>query len=182
VIPDQAGPYPHMVVGAGKEGIIFLVDRDDMGGFNPNNNNQIIESVTTGYVGTSPAFWQNNIYFSPVGQGLSQFQLYNGALSTAPIAQSTPKFNYPGTSPTVSSNNGTNGIVWMLDASLYLTQGPEVLHAFDAANVSRELYNTNQNQARDQAGPSVKFTVPTIANGKVYIPAEYEVDVYGLLP
>jgi len=111
VIPDQAGPYPHMVVGAGKEGIIFLVDRDDMGGFNPNNNNQIIQSVTTGYIATSPAFWQNNIYFSPVGQGLSQFQLYNGALSTAPIAQSTPKLttlaprppSRPTTAPTVSS-------------------------------------------------------------------------------
>jgi len=184
VIPDQAGPYPYMLVGAGKEGVIYLIDRDAMGGHNPSNNNQIIESIS-GVVGaayTPPAFWQNNIYFSSVGRQLDQFQLYNGSLSTVPITQSTPRFSYPGAVPAVSANGGTNGIVWIIDASLFKSQGPAVLHAFDAANISRELYNTTQNESRDQCGPSVKFTVPTIANGKVYVPAEYEVDVYGLLP
>jgi hypothetical protein len=184
VIPDQSGPYPHMLVGAGKEGVIYLVNRDDMGGYNPSNNNQIIQSITgaVAAVYTAPAFWRNNIYFSSVGQPLQQFQLYNSLLSTAAIAQSADTFAYPGAVPAVSANGGKNGIVWMLDAALFASQGPAVLHAFDAANISHELYNTTQNLARDQCGPAIKFTVPTIANGKVYVPAEYEVDVYGLLP
>jgi hypothetical protein len=99
-----------------------------------------------------------------------------------PVSESLDTFAYPGAVPTTSSNESANAIVWLLETAAYTSGGPDVLHAFDAANVSRELYNTKQNPTRDQAGVAVKFGVPTVANGKVYVGTHTELDVYGLLP
>jgi hypothetical protein len=98
------------------------------------------------------------------------------------VAKSATAFGYPGTSPAVSSNGGFQAIVWALDVSGYASGDPAVLHAYWAYNLS-ELYNSAQaSSSRDAAGPAVKFTVPTIANGKVYVGTQTELDVYGLLP
>ena len=98
------------------------------------------------------------------------------------MAKSATAFGYPGTSPAVSSNGGFQAIVWALDVSGYASGDPAVLHSYWAYNLS-ELYNSAQaSGSRDTAGPAVKFTVPTIANGKVYIGTQTELDVYGLLP
>jgi len=184
LLPDQPPPYVHLLVGSGKEGSIYLVNRDDMGGYNPNNNNQIVQFLAYEIGGTwsMPAWWQNNVYFIGSYDVLKQFRLYNDLLSTSPLAQAPSGVAYPSATPVVSANGAAGGIVWMIDSSAYGSSGPAVMHAYDAANVSRELYNTSQNPARDQAGPATKFTLPTVANGRVYIGTQKQVDVYGLIP
>ena len=99
-----------------------------------------------------------------------------------PIAQSNKHFGYPGGSPAISANGNSNGILWILETDKFGTNGNVILRAFDASNISRELYDTTQNATRDAAGQAVKFTVPTVANGKVYVGTQTEVDIYGLLP
>jgi hypothetical protein len=105
--------------------------------------------------------------------------LSNGLLSTLPTSQSTQGFGYPGATPAVSANGSANGILWVLTTVAGL---PAQLHAYDATNISRELYNTGQNPNRDQPAIAAKFAVPTVANGKVYVGTQSEIDVYGLLP
>jgi hypothetical protein len=184
ILPDQPGQIPHLLVGAGKDGEVFLLDRDQMGEFNPYGN-QVVQALPPNTVPTfhsMPAYWESNVYFVGVGGFLKSFRLTDGYLSTLPVSESPGSFSYPGAVPTSSSNSAVNGIVWLLETANYSRGGPDVLHAFDAANVSRELYNTNQNSVRDKAGVAVKFGVPTVANGKVYVGTNTELDVYGLLP
>jgi hypothetical protein len=126
-----------------------------------------------------PAFWQNNIYFSGVGNYVQSFLLSNGLLSTSPTSQSPEEFDYPGSTPAVSANGSTNGILWTMSP---MQSGEGILRVYDASNLSREIYNSNQNPSRDQAGMAVKFVVPTVANGKVYVGTQTALDVYGLLP
>ena len=184
VIPDQPGAYPHLMVGGGKEGTIFLVNRDDMGGYNPNDNSQIVQSLTgqVGAVFSTPGFWLNNIYYAAVSDYLKQFRLYTDLLSTTPIETGSSKVGYPGATPAISANGAANGIVWIINDGGFQRATPATLYAYDAANVSRELYDSTQAGTRDQAGPAVKFNPPTVVNGKVYVGTNGEVDVYGLLP
>ncbi len=184
VLPTQPGTI-HLVLGAGKDGNGYLLDREKMGFFNPNNNNQIVQtiSISSNAVMSSPAFWNNNIYFQPANDVLKAFQLSGGLLSTTPTSQSSTSFGRKGATPTISANGSTNGIVWILDISAYATSGAAVLHAYDATNVAIEFWNSSQAaNSRDQAGPAVKFTVPTVANGKAYVGGQGQLTVYGLLP
>jgi hypothetical protein len=184
LLPDQTGPHPHILLEAGKQGTIYVVDRDKMGKFNPNNNNQIIQSITTiiGGMWAVPAWWNNTAYFGGSGDYLKAFSFdpVSGHLSVAPVALSGTFYNFPGPTPSISANGNTNGIVWTLQTDNY-GSGSATLHAYDATNIATELYNTGQNLSRDDPGGSVKFTVPTVANGKVYVPAVKRLTVYGLL-
>ncbi len=188
LLPDQPTSPIHLLVGGGKDGTIFLIDRDNMGGFDPNdNNNQAVQSLpnVVGQIHGLPAFWQSNIYFVAVNDVPKAFLLYNGLLSTAPIAAAPEKgYGYPGATPTISANGAANGILWALRTGTYGQKppGPGVLEAYDAANVSHILYTSSQAGTRDNAGPAVKFTVPTVANGKVYVGTQNQLDIYGLLP
>ncbi|HJY88158.1 MAG TPA: hypothetical protein VKE24_15090 [Candidatus Acidoferrales bacterium] len=186
LLPDQTGTaHPHLVLGAGKDGNGYLVDRDNMGHFSPTDNNRIVQTIPVSVNGIfgSPAFWRNNVYFVPRDDFLKAFQLSGGLLSTTPTSQSNTVFGFPGAvSPAVSANGSTNGIVWVLDTSAFDISGPAVLHAYDPINVSQELYNSTQAGDRDLAGPAVKFTVPTVANGRVYVGGQAQLTVYGLLP
>jgi len=206
LLPTQssgAGPT-NLLVQVGKEGVVYLVDRDNMGGYNPVNNDQIWQSFSGpayGFWGT-PAFWQNNLYIGGQSDSIRQFTFDASTeyFNTPAASQSAQVFNYPGTTPSISSQWKSNGIVWAIDASLYgyaspsggvncatvpvpaACSGPAVLHAFNAANLSQEYWNSTQAAGgRDQAGNAVKFVPPTIANGKVYVGTRTEVDVYGLL-
>src|SRR5262249_51053711 len=157
LLPDQTGTaHPHLVLGAGKDGNGYLVDRDNMGHFSPTDNNRIVQTIPVSVNGIfgSPAFWRNNVYFVPRDDFLKAFQLSGGLLSTTPTSQSNTVFGFPGAvSPAVSANGSTNGIVWVLDTSAFDISGPAVLHAYDPINVSQELYNSTQAGDRDLAGP-----------------------------
>jgi hypothetical protein len=196
LLPDQAaGPVPHLLISGGKEGVLYLVDRDNMGHFQAVSNSQIVQSFFADLGSfTTPAFWQNNLYIAGAVQGNGDnLRMYNftpasGQFNTSTASASAHSFFFPGATPVVSAVANTTGIVWAVESSGYGFPSPKgtapaVLYAFDANNVFNELWDSSQalNQ-RDQAGNAVKFTVPTVANGKVYIGTRTEVDVYGLLP
>jgi hypothetical protein len=115
---------------------------------------------------------------------LKNFAVAGGRPSAEPVASGTARFENPGAAPVVSSNGTRDAIVWLVETKVwnaYRSTKPSVLHAYDASNISRELYNSEQNAARDRGGVTVRFAVPTVANGRVYVGAKSEVDVYGLL-
>ena len=196
LIDQPAGPVIHLLIGGGKQGNLFLLNRDNLGKFDSSTNN-VIQTVNLGNsLFATPVFWQNNLYVAGVGP-LKQFSFNSttGKFSGAPYSQSSTSYRFPGATPSVSSNGATNGIVWALDNSLYCTPqspgcGATVLHAYDGTNLANELWNSSQAAAnRDLAGHAVKFTVPTVANGKVYVGTRGndssvlgKLEVYGLLP
>ena len=184
LLPDSVGSalHPHLIVGCGKEGKVYLVDRDNMGRYNgpAGPDNQIVQSVP-GAVGGSfstPAYWNSSIYYLSSGDVLKAFRIANGAINTTPTRGGT-SFGFPGATPSVSANGNSNGIVWAIQPDGYGSGGPAVLRAYNATNVSNELYNSSQNLSRDNPGVPVKMGVPTIANGKVYVMAQYAVSVFG---
>jgi hypothetical protein len=171
--------HPHETVSAGKEGKIFVVDRDAMGKFNRYRNNQIVQTVEgspTGYF-SSPAYWRNTLYYAAVGDNLRMYTVTDGLLSAKPVSSSSTVFGYPGSTPSISANGSVDAMVWAIE----VTNGPAVLHVFDATLVSQELYNSSQAGTRDQLGIGATFSVPTVANGHVYVGTETELNVFGLL-
>jgi len=185
ILPDQPVGPPHLLLNSGKAGTIYLVNRDNMGQFKTTDDNQIVQSLVglqSFYFGM-PTFFQNQVFFWDSKDLLRSFRLYNGLLSTTPIVTSSPvTSHYPGPVPSVSSNGTTSGIIWASQNDGWKNGTPAILHAFDAANISRELYNSAQAGSRDQAGGAIRFQLPTVANGKVYLGTQTEIDVYGLLP
>jgi hypothetical protein len=175
VLPDQPGSFPHVAIVAGKDRNLYMVNRDSLGGANPSSN-QLLQTITGAFQAglfSTPSFWQNNVYCWGPSDILRSFQLQSGQLV---VTATSPDFTgYPGAGTGVSSDGAQNGILWALDAKA-------VLHAFNANNVSDEFYNTTQAGTRDLAGTPVKFTVPTVANGKVYVGSANQVTAYGLLP
>jgi hypothetical protein len=128
-----------------------------------------------------PAYYNDSVYFGGEYDSLKAFTLSNGLFAAGPASQSPNTYSYPGPTPSVSSDGKTNGIVWALDIGAWSSGGPGVLYAYDATNLASELYNSAQNAARDQLGPAIKFTVPTIVNGKVYVGTGNSLAVFGLL-
>lgn len=181
LLPDQPGAHVHEVIQVGKEGTLYLVDRDNMGHFNANNNSQIVQSITGELqaVLSSPAYWNGNVYIGGIQDALKAYSLTDGLLSLTPTSETGVTFTYLGPSPSVSANGSTNGIVWALFTDSNLNDGNEVLYAFDATNLGVELYDSNQNSMRDLVGGAVKFATPTIANGKVYAGAAQQLSVFG---
>jgi hypothetical protein len=143
---------------------------------NKNGNYQFLSGVLPGGIWSMPAFAYGRLYFGPVGQPLMAFQFKNAKLGSSPVAKTTNAFGYPGTTPSVSSNKGTNAIVWASENT-----NPAVLHAYNAVTLV-ELYNTNQaSGSRDHFGAGNKFIIPMIANGKVYVGTTNGVGAFGLL-
>ena len=204
VLVDQtSGPHPHLIIGGGKSQILYLLDRTNMGHFTSGGPDKVVQTLSVSEASFStPAFWQNTLYFFGFnGPGLAftfvpATDTFNPSVASSTVAS----FSFPGSSPSISSNGNANGIVWTIDSNLSGTgdngpasAGPAVLHAFDATNLGTELWNSSQVPA-DAAGNAVKFTVPTVANGKVYVGTRGndstvgagtvfgEVDVYGLKP
>jgi hypothetical protein len=186
LLPDQGQSAPHefLLVQVGKSGSIYLIDREHLGHFNSKNNNQIVQDMekAIGGLWATPAWWNNNVYFGGSNDYLRQytFDPTQGLLSNGAVYATATYFGFPGPSPSISANGAADAIVWALQTDNY-GSGSATLHAYDATNVGTELYNTGQNFSRDDPGGSVKFTVPTITNGKVYVPASHRLTVYGLL-
>ncbi|HKW74205.1 MAG TPA: hypothetical protein VJN64_01655 [Terriglobales bacterium] len=186
---------PSLIMVGGKDGKLYSINRSNMGKFNPAAN-QDVQTLTLGNpepangLFATPAVWNSRLYIGEINEPLGLFIFSSGLLSTAPAAQTSIVFGYPGTSPMVSNNGTGNGVVWTLDLHAYAggtpqggvnTAGPAILHAYDATNL-HELYNSTQAGARDTAGKALKFTSPTVANGRVYVGTANELDVYGFLP
>lgn len=182
LLPDQPGAHPHLAVACGKEGTIYVVDRDDMGHFHAGDDTQIVQSLPGAVGGTwsMPAYWNDTVFYSGAGDVLKAFALSGGLLSTTPVAQSSDFFGFPGATPSISANGASDGVVWTLQTDGYADGRPAVLHAYAAADVSQALYSSDQNGRHDRPGKAVKFAVPTIANGKVYVGGQKRLAVYGL--
>jgi hypothetical protein len=183
LLPDQPGLHPRLLVVAGKEGRIYLLDRDNLGryGLTADAAVQELRGQINPNVLSTPAYWRGNIYYTSQYDTLKMFSLKNGLLSTSPVAVSQASFGHVGATPSISANGSTAGIVWVIDTSAVSNGGPAQLRAYDATDVSRELYDSTLAGWRDTPGTANKFAVPTVINGKVYVGTATELDVFGLL-
>jgi hypothetical protein len=190
------GGSPCDLFGTSSAAPIYLLNQKRLGHYSGSKDNivQTVAGAPSGYW-SAPAYWRGvsskYVYYGGVvgdaslgpGDYLKMWTLSAGVLSSAPVAQSPAIFEV-GVTPSVSANGNTNGIVWAIERQdrLGLESGtkPAVLHAYDATNIANELYNSGQAGTRDQAGPGTKYVVPTVANGRVYVGTQTEVDVYGL--
>lgn len=178
-LTDSLGHTRHLAVGAGKDSNIYVVDRDAMGKFSPSQNNiyQELQGALSGSVFSMPAYFNNTVYYGAVGDNIKAFAISNAQLAVAPASQTGNAFGYPGATPSISANGTSNAILWAGENG-----NSAVLHAYDATNLSHELYNSNQaSGGRDQFGAGNKFITPMITNGKVYVGTANGVGVFGLL-
>jgi hypothetical protein len=178
-LTDSGGVVRHLAIGAGKDANLYVVNRDAMGRFN-SSANQIWQQLTgalRGGIYSTPAYFNGAVYYGPSGGALRAFGIKAAQLSASPSSSTSLSFAFPGTSPAISANGTANGIVWAHENS-----GPAVLHAYDAGDLSHELYNSSQaGNGRDQFGPGNKFITPVIADGKVFIGTQSGVAEFGLL-
>ncbi len=178
-LKDASGNVHQLAVGAGKDATIYVVDRNSMGKFDSQSNATIYQKITgaIGGVWSMPAWFNNTVYYGAVSDNLKAFPITNAKLATTASVQSATSFEYPGTTPAVSANGTSNGIVWAVENS-----NPAVLHAYNAATL-QELYNSTQAaNGRDNFGNGNKFITPMIVNGKVFVGTPSGVAEFGLLP
>ena len=191
LLPDSAGSpaVPHLLIGGSKGGSLYVVNRDSMGQFQSAPCPDLAPRVQTvsagnGAILSTPLFWNGAVYVAPGNGSLMAFPMSSGVLANAPLASQSPESLGPqGATPAISANGTNNAILWLIDASgaLATPNAPAILRAYDPSNLSNEIYNSAMLPSRDTAGAAVKFTVPTVANGKVYVGTQSELDVYGLL-
>ena len=200
VLNLNSGALRHLVIGGGKDGTLYLLNGDNMGGLGDSNARQ--EFNIGSDIFATGAFWNNYFYIAGIDGPLVSYSFNSSTnlFSTSVVLQSSTSYGLRGATPSVSSTGSINGIVWALDDGNYCTLyspgcGPAVLHAYDATTLTSDLWNSSM-VATDAAGNAVKFTVPTIANGKVYVGTRGnnsggvygstsisgELDVYGLKP
>ena len=181
-VNDSTGAARHLLVGGGKDQNLYIADRDSLGKFNAvgsSNSNIYQELPSVGSIFSTPAFFNGVLYLGTVGSPLRAFPMTSGKLATSPSTQTAASFAYPGTSPAVSANGTQDGIVWAVESA---TGSAAVLHAYDATNLAKELYNSNQaGSGRDSFGNGNKFITPLIVNGKVYVGTPNGIAVFGLL-
>jgi hypothetical protein len=180
LLPVQPGSGRRLMVAAGKGDSIYLIDRDHMGKYNLAQDRivQTLHECGTGSFG-APAYWNGLVFYLCRVDVMKDFVLRDALPRRWRIADRHTLFSGPGATPAISANGATDGIVWAVECD---APGVAVLHAYDASDVSKELFTSRENAERDPAGTGVRFTIPTIADGRVYIGTKGEVDVYGLLP
>ena len=187
LLPDQPGNFPHLLVEVGKQGTIYLVNRDQMTTNNTHycasgcdSDPEIVQELPSAIGGlwSSPTYWNNAVYFWGEGDVLKAYSLTNGLLSSTPVSTGSLGAGYPSINPIISSNGAIDGILWAIGHS----GSTAILYAYDPTNVANEFYDSTQAaNNRDVPGGYVKFAVPVVTNGKVYIGTANELDVYGLL-
>jgi uncharacterized repeat protein (TIGR03806 family) len=186
ILPDSVGSaaHPHLLVGGGKTAPIFLVDRDNMGRFNgtsgPDNVVQEFDGGPNGDRDTAPAFFNNALYTIDINNRIGAFKIANAQFNTTPVESPDGYNNKGGATVSISANGTNNGIAWAIYNDGGNPTTPCVLRAYNATDLTKKLYASDQLPTRDGAVDAVKFTVPTIANGKVYVGGQYGVSVYGL--
>ena len=194
LVDQTTGSYPHLLITAGKSGTIYVINRDNLGKYNASNDNQIVQSLVgvlpngTAESGnfSTPVFFNGYVYFGAVNDTIKAFQLTNGLLSTAPTSQSAAIYGVRGASFAISANAASNGILWALQnngASADNDVGnPGVLFAYNANALATELYDSSQAGSRDTLDNAVKFSIPLVANGKVFVAGQTQLTAFGLLP
>jgi hypothetical protein len=169
-----------LAVGAGKDGHIYVVNRGGMGKFNTNNDSGIYQEVDTNGLGggvfSTPAYFNGMLYYGAVNDSLRAFTITNAKIVTPSSSQSADNYGYPGTTPSISANGSSSGIVWAIQ-----NNNGGVLYAYDATNLSKELYNSNQAANNRDSFADNKYITPMIANGKVYVATPTGVTIFGLL-
>jgi len=182
VLPDMTdahGQVRHLAIGAGKDSNIYLVDRDNMGKFSPQDDRAIYQELAgalPGGIWSMPAYYNGRVYFGAVSGPIRAFQFRNALLSSTPVSTTGTQFPYPGATPSISANGSANGILWAVENG-----STAVLHAYSAENLAQELYNSNQAASgRDHFGAGNKYMAPAIANGKVYVGTPNGVAGFGL--
>jgi hypothetical protein len=179
-VTDALGTTRHLGTGAGKDSNVYVFDRDNMGKFDPDNNSSLYQELPSGLGGGefgSPAWFNGTVYYGAVGDVIRAFRVDAALLTATPSSVTPTAFGYPGATPAISAQGTSNGILGAVENA-----NPAVLHAYDATNLSRELYNSNQAGERDQFGPGNKFITPTIAEGRVFVGTTNSVAVFGGLP
>jgi hypothetical protein len=179
-VVDGGGQVRHLAVGAGKDGHMYVVDRDSMGKWNASTN-QVYQDVSGALGGhtvvSTPAYFNNTVYYAAAGDPLKAFPIVNARLATTAASKSGRTFTYPGATPAVSANGAADAIVWAVENS-----SPAVLHAYDARDLTQELYNSSQAaNSRDNFGAGNKFITPSIVNGHVYVGTATGVAAFGML-
>ena len=185
LLPDQPGTHPHLLVSAGKNGSVYLVDRDNMTHYNnPDQNVQTLVDIFpfgTPLPGnySSPVYFNGSVYFGPVADAVQSFTLTNGLLPTSPTSATAESFPYPGASLAISANGSANGILWAVQKN---GSASGVLRAYQPGDLRSELYASDQSGSRDTLASAAKFSIPLVVNGKVYVATESTLTIFGLLP
>lgn len=193
VLPDMknsAGQTKRLVIGAGKDRNIYLVDRNAMGKFDLHDNGKIYQELPQAmkhsFVRPIPAYFDGQIFYGATKEPLVAYAFRDAHLFPAPVSRTASSFGYPGVAPSISANGSTNGIVWVVEnQNFYYAKGSHdaILRAYDAKDLSRELYNSTQAASgRDSFGENNKFVTPVVAEGRVYVATPNSVAVFGLLP
>ncbi len=180
ILPDQPGLYPHELVAGGKQGTLYLINRDNMGQYDADEDN-VIQSIPRAVVSELtgvPSYWNNSVYVAGDLDYIKQFALVNGMLTQEPVSETAVVFGGAGPASTsITSNGNSNGILWAIRHT------NPALFAFDPTNLANEFYDSTQAlHTRDKLAPVVRFVTPTISNGKVYIGGTSTLTVFGLLP
>ena len=175
---SRQGHPVELALGAGKDGIIYVVNRNHMGHFNPRTNRiwQEVPHALHGPEFGMPAFFGHWVYFGAVGQPLRAFRIHQARLSDRAVSRSSNRFVYPGTTPSISADGRRDGIVWAVGNT-----DPADLYAYRADDLHDLLYSSRQAGRRDAFGPGNKFITPMIAGGRVYVGTQDGVAVFGLL-
>jgi hypothetical protein len=183
LLPDQAGAHPHVLVAAGKEGKIYVIDRDRMGKFQPNDDSHAVQTIAASHGAFGAmAYWNQNVFFIGSETRLEDFAVDHAQLTLK--ASGPTRFLDSGATPVISANGSKDAIVWAASSKNWNEPPgrPAILYAYAAADVNRELFTTEQNSQRDRPGVALRFAMPAVINGKVYLGCKGQVDVYGLLP
>jgi hypothetical protein len=194
LLPDQSGLYPHLMIAAGKFGSIHLINRDNMGGYNPTGDSAIVQELPEA-LGTppndldtgnriNPVYFNGTVYFSADEDNIKAYSLTNGLLPTTPTSESAEVYEYPGAPLAISANGSSNGILWVVErfGDDESVSDPGILRAYDPADLTNIFYDSSQAGTRDTLDYAAKFSVPLVVNGKVFVASMSQLTVYGLLP
>jgi len=183
LLPDDVGSadHRHLIVGGDKSSTIYVANRDNMGHYNPANNNQLVQQVyaDVGSMFSTPAYFNFHLYYQGIGGVMKAFTITNGYITPVPDCMTKTSFSGSGTTPSVSANGTSQAIVWTIQSDGAVQHTPAILHAYNATNLAQEYYNSSQLTERDNPGNAVKMTVPTVADGKVFVGAQSSLAIFG---
>ncbi|HEY4414376.1 MAG TPA: chitobiase/beta-hexosaminidase C-terminal domain-containing protein [Verrucomicrobiae bacterium] len=183
LLPDEVGSptHPHLIVGGDKSSNIYLADRDHMGRYRQADNSQLVEQIPAdvGRMFGTPAYFDHRLYYQGIGGVMKAYVISNAYITPLPDSMTRTSFSGFGTTPSVSANGTHDGIVWTIQSDGAVQHQPAILHAYNATNLAEELYNSSQLPARDNPGNAVKMSVPTVADGKVFVGTQNGLAIFG---